>query len=172
LARSNRNLLDPGRFGQIRPDPAGSRPFWPNPAAWPESGNIPVGIWSVGGRIPADFRWTDSGAGWIPATRCCRTLAPAGFQRPAIAKFCRSDIKHSCKDEELNFEKRITVLKIVNRFPKIKETFTVKSKMIFVDHYFRPYQTSKNVEIIFQKSFYSETNGTLVEVACIFMFSQ
>jgi hypothetical protein len=28
----------------------------------------------------------------------------------------------------------------VNRFPKIKEAFTVKPKMIFVDHYFRPYQ--------------------------------
>jgi hypothetical protein len=27
------------------------------------------------------------------------------------------------------------------RFPKIKEGFTVKLKMIFVDHYFRPCQT-------------------------------
>jgi hypothetical protein len=29
----------------------------------------------------------------------------------------------------------------VNRFPKIKEGFTVKPKIIFVNHYFRPYQT-------------------------------
>jgi hypothetical protein len=33
--------------------------------------------------------------------------------------------------------------------------------MIFVDCYFRPNQTPKNVEIIFQKSFYAETNGAL-----------
>jgi hypothetical protein len=64
-----------------------------------------------------------------------------------------------CKEEELNFGKRFTVLKIVNRFPKIKEAFTVKTKMIFVDHYFRPNQTPENAEIIFQKSFYAETNG-------------
>jgi hypothetical protein len=67
-----------------------------------------------------------------------------------------------CKEEELNFGKRFTVLKIVNRFPKIKEDFTVKPKMIFVDCYFRPNQTLKNAEIIFQKSFYAETNGALV----------
>jgi hypothetical protein len=79
---------------------------------------------------------------------------PAVFRRPTIAKFWRSDIKHECKDEELNFGKRFTVLKIVNRFSKIKEAFTVKPKMIFVDHYFRPYQIPKND----QKSFYTETN--------------
>jgi hypothetical protein len=28
-----------------------------------------------------------------------------------------------------------------------------------VDYYFRPYQTPENTEIIFQKSFYAETNG-------------
>jgi len=28
-----------------------------------------------------------------------------------------------------------------------------------VDHYFSPYQIPKNVEIIFQKLFYAETNG-------------
>jgi hypothetical protein len=33
--------------------------------------------------------------------------------------------------------------------------------MIFVDHYFRPNQTPKNAEIIFQKLFYAETNGAL-----------
>jgi hypothetical protein len=69
------------------------------------------------------------------------------------------DIKYACKDEELNFRKRFTVLKIVNRFPKIKEAFTVKPKMIFVDCYFHPNQTPENAEIIFQKSFYAKTNG-------------
>lgn len=36
----------------------------------------------------------------------------------------------------------------------------VKLKMIFVDHYFCPHQIPKNVEIIFQKIIYAETNGT------------
>lgn len=63
------------------------------------------------------------------------------FERPTIVGFGQSDIKRTCKDEEYNFGKRFTVLKIVNRFPKIKEGFTVKPKMIFVDRYFRPYQT-------------------------------
>jgi len=80
---------------------------------------VPTGIWSAGGRIPT--------------TGCCLTPGPTGFRR--------SDIKRACKDEEFNFGKRFTVLKIVNRFPKIKKAFTVKPKMIFVDHYFRPYQT-------------------------------
>jgi len=38
-------------------------------------------------------------------------------------------------------KKRFTVLKIVNRFSKIKETFTIKLKIIYVDHYFCLYQT-------------------------------
>jgi hypothetical protein len=60
---------------RIRPDPVGSQPFWP------ESNNIPAGIWSAGGRIPAtvEFRWpdsgdrmlSDSGADWIPTTDNC-----------------------------------------------------------------------------------------------------
>jgi hypothetical protein len=63
------------------------------------------------------------------------------FERPTIVGFRQSDIKRAFKDEEYNFGKRFTVLKSVNRFPKIKEGFTVKPKMIFVDRYFRPYQT-------------------------------
>jgi hypothetical protein len=31
-----------------------------------------------------------------------------------------------------------------------------------VDHYFRPYQIQENTKIIFQKSFYAETNGALL----------
>jgi hypothetical protein len=58
-----------------------------------------------------------------------------GFGLPTIAGFGQSDIKCACKDEEYNFGKT------VNHFPKIKEGFTVKLKMVFVDHYFRPYQT-------------------------------
>jgi hypothetical protein len=46
-----------------------------------------------------------------------------------------------CKDEEFNFGKRFMIFKTVNRFSKFKEGFTVKPKMIFVDDYFRPYQT-------------------------------
>jgi hypothetical protein len=39
-------------------------------------------------------------------------------------------------------------------FSKIIEAFTVKQKMISVDHYFRSHQTPKNAENI-----YAETNG-------------
>jgi hypothetical protein len=43
--------------------------------------------------------------------------------------------------------------------PEIKEAFMVKLKMIFVNYYFCPHQTQKNVETIFQITFYSEING-------------
>jgi hypothetical protein len=50
--------------------------------------------------------------------------------------------KRACKKEKFK-------PKTVNRFSKIKETFTVKPKMISVDHYFHPHDTLKNVENIF-----------------------
>jgi hypothetical protein len=67
--------------------------------------------------------------------------------------------KRACKNEEFKFRKQFTVLKTINCFPKIKEAFTVKLKIIFVDYYFRGYQTLKNAENIFQKTSYAETNG-------------
>jgi hypothetical protein len=66
-----------------------------------------------------------------------------------------------CKNEKFKSGKRFMVFKTVNRFPKIKEAFTVKLKMIFVDYYFCPHQTPDNAEIIFYKTFYAETNGAL-----------
>jgi hypothetical protein len=60
--------------------------------------------------------------------------------------------KRACKNEAFKFGKRFTI----NRFPKIKEAFTVKLKMISVNHYFLPHQTPENVKIIFQKTFYAE----------------
>jgi hypothetical protein len=132
LTGSGRILAILARFGWINSGSVQIR------AAWPEFGP-PMAV----------FRHRHISDGLIPATGCCRTPAPIGFRGLTIAKFWRSNIKHACKEEELNFGKRFTVLKIVSRFPKIKEAFTVKPKMIFVDHYFRPYQTSKNVEIIF-----------------------
>jgi hypothetical protein len=42
--------------------------------------------------------------------------------------------KRACKNEEFKFIKRFTVLKTVNCFSKIKEAFTVKLKMISVEH--------------------------------------
>jgi hypothetical protein len=83
----------------------------------------------------------DSGAGNIPVTGCCRIPVQPGFRRPTIAGFWQSDIKRACKDEEFNFGKRFTVFKTENCFLKIKEGFTVKPKMIFIECYFRPYQT-------------------------------
>jgi hypothetical protein len=56
-----------------------------------------------------------------------------------------------CKNEEFKSRKRFTVLKTVNYFLKIKEAFTVKQKMISVDHYFRFHQTPKNAKNIFPK---------------------
>jgi hypothetical protein len=85
-----------------------------------------------------------TGCHWIPAPAVFLWLDVAGFRalprfwRPTIAGFRQLDIKRACKDEEFNFRKRFTVL---NRFSKIKEAFTVRLKMIFVDHYFRLYQT-------------------------------
>jgi hypothetical protein len=61
--------------------------------------------------------------------------------------------KHAYKNEEFKLENDLWF------FPKIKEAFKVKLKIIFVDHYFHHQQTPKNVEIIFQKTFYTETNG-------------
>jgi len=57
--------------------------------------------------------------------------------------------------------KSLNSKKTVNRFSKIKEVFTVKLKMIFVDHYICSHQTPKNIKNIFQKIFYAETNGTI-----------
>jgi hypothetical protein len=144
---------DPGHFGQIRPDqcpdPVRSGrirqirpdqcPIRSNPARFRQhSAQLPD---VAGFRRPAVFRWSDSDAGIIPVTWWCRIPVLPIFERPTIAWFDQSDIKHACKDEEYNFGKRFTVLKTVNRFPKIKEGFTVKPKMVFVDRYFRPYQT-------------------------------
>jgi hypothetical protein len=57
--------------------------------------------------------------------------------------------KRTCKNKELNSEN-----KTVNRFPKIKEAFTVKRKMISADHYFRPPpNTEKMLKIFFRKNF-------------------
>jgi hypothetical protein len=42
---------------------------------------------------------------------------------------------------------------------KKRKSFWSNRNQFTVDHYFRPYQTPKNAEIIFQKSFYAETNG-------------
>jgi len=48
-------------------------------------------------------------------------------------------------------------------YQKIKETFTFKLKIIFVDYYFHPFKHRKNAESIFQKTFYAETNEALIE---------
>jgi hypothetical protein len=62
----------------------------------------------------------DFGAGWISVAGCCQISVPVGFRRLTIAEFRQSGIKRACNDEKFNFEKRFTVLKIVNHFSKIK----------------------------------------------------
>jgi hypothetical protein len=54
--------------------------------------------------------------------------------------------RRACRIKSLNSEKDLRFLfKIVNRFSKIKEVFTVKLKMIFVGHHFQLYQTLNNI---------------------------
>jgi flagellar basal body rod protein FlgC len=52
-----------------------------------------------------------------------------------------SNFSSKKKKKKFKFRKRFMVLKTKNRFSKIKETFTIKLKMISVDHYFCPHQT-------------------------------
>jgi hypothetical protein len=59
------------------------------------------------------------------------------------------------------FGKRFTLLKSVNHFLKFTKHFWSNRNHFPVDYYFRPYQTPENAEVIFQKSFYAETNGAL-----------
>jgi len=91
--------------GRIRPDPAGYRPFWPDPTR--------------AGRIPAIF-WPESGP-------------PAGYRRPDVVGLRR---RLDSNDRQLlNSENWISNVCVrIKSFPKIKEAFTVKLKMIFVDH--------------------------------------
>jgi hypothetical protein len=152
--------VSPVAVAGFRPESlTGSRLFWPDLVGIfrirPDQWQDPVISGMISGRICPD----PAIAGWIPTILARsgrlgrnpaifrpksggRHPAPAAwFRRTTIRKFWQSDIKHTCKNEEFNFEKWFTVLKIVNRFLEIKEAFTVKLKKIFVDHYFRPYQT-------------------------------
>jgi hypothetical protein len=43
-------------------------------------------------------------------------------------------------------------------FKKLKRLFTVKLKIIFIDHYFLYHQIPKNDKNIFPKTFYADTN--------------
>jgi hypothetical protein len=47
-----------------------------------------------------------------------------------VGRACRFE------NEMFKVEKWFTVLKIVNHFSKIKDEFSVKRKIFFVDHYF------------------------------------
>jgi hypothetical protein len=76
MAGSSHIQPDPSRFGQIRQESTGFRPFWADPACL-------VGIRQYSGRNLV--------------AECCRTPAPVGFRR--------SDIKRACKNEEFNFKK-------------------------------------------------------------------
>ena len=54
-------------------------------------------------------------------------------------------------------EKLFTILTI---FQNLKKNFRLKGKIFSVDYYFMSYQTPKNTNNIFLKSFYNETNET------------
>jgi hypothetical protein len=58
------------------------------------------------------------------------------------------------------FNTYYTVLRTLNHFPKIKEAFSVKLKIISFEHHFRLHETPKNniYIYIYQKIFYAQTN--------------
>jgi hypothetical protein len=57
------------------------------------------------------------------------------------------------------------LLKSLNHFSKFTKHFWSNRNYFPVDYYFHPYQIPKNTEIIFQKSFYAEANGTLIKAS-------
>jgi hypothetical protein len=117
-----------------------------------------AGIWSAGirRRLPGItgfwHKLLYSGTGGIPATIAgIQPMPPDSDNR--IPKFgdlrqyiwatnklqCTAftdSHKHACKNEEFKSRKRFTVFKTVNRFPKIKEAFMVKLKIISLYHHF------------------------------------
>jgi hypothetical protein len=50
------------------------------------------------------------------------------------------------------------LLQSVNHFPKFTKHFLLNGNHFPIDYYFLPHQTLENIEIIFQKLFYAETN--------------
>jgi hypothetical protein len=131
------------------------------PAILARSGRIPA-VLARFGRINGRIR-PASDHGWILASfgrnLACRhpvtvagcrwIMAPTVFRWPDIAGFWPSldsdDQPLPNSDNQVSNvrarTKTLISVKTVNRFSKIKEAFTVKPKMIFVDYYFRPYQT-------------------------------
>jgi hypothetical protein len=146
--------LQPKSDNVWSPMPDSNDQVWPNPARLLRIQSDPSRFGRINGGRLLTIAGIRPNFGRILVRRnpmmvagCSRISVPAGFRSPVgfrrltIAGFRQSDIKRVCKNKEFNFRKLFTVLKIVNRFPKIKKTFTVKLKMIFVDHYFCSYQT-------------------------------
>jgi hypothetical protein len=72
--------------------------------------------------------------------------------------FERKGLLRRLKEGRLRLPSTKNDLKSVNHFPKFTKHFLSNENHFLVGHYFRPYQTSENAEIIFQKLFYAETN--------------
>jgi hypothetical protein len=117
--------------------------FWPK---LPDSG-----ILAVLAGLPFWLRWPNSVAGF--RRHRFRISVPARFRWWSTAwsegRLCRL-IGVECV---WRLRK-----KSLNHFPKFTKSFRSNRNHFSVDYYFRPYQIPKNVEIIFQKSFYAETN--------------
>jgi hypothetical protein len=110
-------------FGQIRPKLSDSVGTPPTPV---KSGRIPT-ILARSGRISGRIRPDQDGSRpFWPDQAGFRPISDHGRIQ---ARFCR------------NLVRRHRATMAINRFSKIKEAFTVKPKMVFVDHYFRHYQT-------------------------------
>jgi hypothetical protein len=112
----------------------------------PDSGKL-AKIWSPDsptGQIPACLlessggRWHRNPCDRIPKFRLPTNSNVRRWRIP-------TNVSAGMKSLNLKTDLRLfTIFKTVNRFLKIKEVFTVKMKIIFVDHHFRLYQTPKN----------------------------
>jgi hypothetical protein len=131
-------LPDSGRTPSY---PTGSRPFRPNPAGsiqirlnqWPDSDHFGR-IWPASSQIRPESGLPASGNGGRVSSDVAEFRCRLDSDDRPLLDFGYWISNVHVNDKEFNFGKWFTIFKTVNCFPKIKEGFTVKPKMIFVDH--------------------------------------
>jgi hypothetical protein len=103
--------------------------------------------------LESDLVWAEYGRNFqIPTLAWFWQQLPDSLATIAGIQRVPSDsYKCVCKNEKFNSRKRFMVFKTVNRFPKIKNAFRVKLKIISVDHDFRLHQTPKKCQKYFSK---------------------
>jgi hypothetical protein len=85
----------------------------------------------------------------IPKIRRPLTVDSGYQQTPMLVGPSVTDFhRRACKNEEFKSDKLFTVFKIVTRFLKIKEAFTINLELISVDYHFLLHQIPKNTKNI------------------------